>query len=572
MADENIIEINRGDIVIDIDNSSDNISITTESTVNLDYYYVTNKPKINSQELVGNLVSEEIHLVSPDDLEVLEQKFENIEQKVENIDGNSTHDEYPSAKCVFENLNTKLNKNQITNCILEEPRNIKLELNSGVLTLKAGSVVCVPNGFESDGTTPKFDEVVIENDIVFSATGTATNSFLYFSTLENKFVWTINNSSGSGQGATNYMHYRTDLNKVYYNNFTDNLFSFPIAIFSYTASTVTSIVQTFNSIGYMGSTVFIRKGFKGLAPRGRNEDGSLNNIELVADKVYVKTFSETGGRNLYFSPYKTGDPISSSPNRQYNSETNIIAVEYDSFEIAYCIFTNGVVSNFKPCIVTNLLKYGDTYLKEESDNRYVNVSGDTMTGTLIAPYVRVSKSTVGSVDVQNTSVTRTISPTTDAETQCFRFIDKNGDVMGQIGLERYANGRQCMKMQVFTQDQAAAPAFRIYVDTNGKATYSPVQLITSYVSGASGYNIWSNGYCEQWGNVTASGSGATTSTVTFLKIMKDTNYHPICNYTANSNSQYGQCYELNVNKMTIKTYGGVPCRWVVKGYLASGQY
>lgn len=45
------------------------------------------------------------------------------------------------------------------------PQDIKLELNNGTLTLKAGSRVYVPNGFESDGTTPKFILKTIQSDI-----------------------------------------------------------------------------------------------------------------------------------------------------------------------------------------------------------------------------------------------------------------------------------------------------------------------------------------------------------------------------------------------------------------------
>ena len=52
-----------------------------------------------------------------------------------------------------------------TNRILEIPQDIKLELNNGTLTLKAGSKVYVPNGFEADGTTPKFDVVNVQSDI-----------------------------------------------------------------------------------------------------------------------------------------------------------------------------------------------------------------------------------------------------------------------------------------------------------------------------------------------------------------------------------------------------------------------
>ena len=55
----------------------------------------------------------------------------------------------------------------VTNCITEIPQDIKLELNNGTLTLKAGSKVYVPNG---SGT---FDTVTTTADV--STTRTDTN-------------------------------------------------------------------------------------------------------------------------------------------------------------------------------------------------------------------------------------------------------------------------------------------------------------------------------------------------------------------------------------------------------------
>ena len=52
---------------------------------------------------------------------------------------------------IDKSFSKTLAKSQITNCILEQPQNIKLEFNNGVLTLKAGSKILVPNGFEEDG-------------------------------------------------------------------------------------------------------------------------------------------------------------------------------------------------------------------------------------------------------------------------------------------------------------------------------------------------------------------------------------------------------------------------------------
>lgn len=53
----------------------------------------------------------------------------------------------------------------------------------------------------------------------------------------------------------------------------------------------------------------------------------------------------------------------------------------------------------------------------------------------------------------------------------------------------------------------------------GGGDYSVVEV---YGNSASGYRLWSDGYCEQWGNISVSKAGL--STVTFLKPYKDTNY------------------------------------------------
>lgn len=50
----------------------------------------------------------------------------------------------------------------------------------------------------------------------------------------------------------------------------------------------------------------------------------------------------------------------------------------------------------------------------------------------------------------------------------------------------------------------------------------PAYITETYVNGASGYNIYSNGYCEQWGQ--ASISGNSSASVALLKTFKNTNY------------------------------------------------
>lgn len=102
----------------------------------------------------------------------------------------------------------------------------------------------------------------------------------------------------------------------------------------------------------------------------------------------------------------------------------------------------------------------------------------------------------------------------------------------------------------------------------------------TYVNGTSGYRIWSNGYCEQWGR-TVYGSPATTVTVTLLKEMKDTNY--TCQITLFGNtSAYHQamggihftCWNLTKTSFQHFRYSAqdIQQMWKVSGYLAEGQY
>lgn len=74
-------------------------------------------------------------------------------------------------------------------------------------------------------------------------------------------------------------------------------------------------------------------------------------------------------------------------------------------------------------------------------------------------------------------------------------------------------------------------------------------IIAKYTSGTSGYRVWADGWCEQWGRVT---STARPYTVTLLKEYKNTNYNVYTSsfYTDNSN----RTPEDNQEPM-IKLYG-----------------
>lgn len=115
---------------------------------------------------------------------------------------------------------------------------------------------------------------------------------------------------------------------------------------------------------------------------------------------------------------------------------------------------------------------------------------------------------------------------------------------------------------------------------NGKADVDAPSIQASYlkdtyVNGTSGYRIWSDGYCEQWGKIT--NSTAKYHTITPIKKFSNANYNvnavmiglnqdyiytiQVMNVTQNNFS----LYSLNLNEKR-------GCFWKACGYLATDQY
>lgn len=137
-----------------------------------------------------------------------------------------------------------------------------------------------------------------------------------------------------------------------------------------------------------------------------------------------------------------------------------------------------------------------------------------------------------------------------------------------------------MSLKLGTQNIAGIPTGLI--DTvNGKADANNVytkteidtkpQIIapylkTTYVNGTSGYRIWSDGYCEQWG-------GGQSGTISLLKKYRDTNYIVMTRmYGGGGTMSWGEL-GANLNKQVDKfTIGTSASLWETSGYLAQGEY
>lgn len=251
---------------------------------------------------------------------------------------------------------------KITNCITEIPQDIKLELNNGTLTLKAGSKVYVPNG---SGT---YNAVTVASDIGSGSISGISEDYMFFL-----------NPSGTGQAggsvsncysgasapsspSTGWFWYDTTNNSVkrWSGSAWVGGFSLPFCIITSGAS---SIKQTFNGFGFIGSTAFALPGVKGLIPNGRNADGSLKSIELVSDRVWTRTW-ESNPNYKDLSLATTGIGINTNTYKEeenfvYNAAGNKVTDRFVFGKMEYSGSSPYNVTSLQPKTTFHAVDYND---------------------------------------------------------------------------------------------------------------------------------------------------------------------------------------------------------------------
>ena len=365
----------------------------------------------------------------------------------------------------------QIDYSRITNCITEIPQDIKLELVDGVLTLKADSKVYVPNGFEADGTTPKFDVVVIESDKSYNFD--ISSPWEFFLLDKNSIDRREHDKCFSGPSepdSTNtvIVWYDTTNNivKKINNGSVVGYMSLPISLLS----TNTSIDQTFNGFGYIGSTVFALPGVKGLIPNGRNEDGSLKNIELTTNSVLTRTIS--GVSSFYeFAIATTGIGINDhvlneSENYLYNAQGTRLEDRYVSGKITFSQTAPYNVTSYQPkrvfCSVDNqdvVHNYGDEIV-------------DGVKTFLNAPFI---ETTVVDSRITTKNKSFKIGETVSANSfSGFKGVDADGTEYANCNCSYNTSGRVGCNFYVKRSDSGTLVegSLGIYIDKNGTSAYT----------------------------------------------------------------------------------------------------
>ena len=354
----------------------------------------------------------------------------------------------------------------VSNCLTEIPQDINLELSSGTLTLKAGSKVHIANGNldETDTTTADISVTNAYDGQYMVIRNSATS--LYMGRIESSFSGTIANRPSSTPNSTGF-YFATDENKIYLtgnsgaNWYSGSTFTLPLAIVTVSGGAISSIDQVFNGFGYIGSTVFALSGIKGLAPNGRNADGTLKNTSFTVSSVRTNTLSSStfDKRVLYLG---ISSAYGFSPNLEYLPETNTFNSAGQYVIVGWGSASSGVITHLELKTAFHAVDYNDKeYIAHQAmpSDKYIDLSSTTITDgmTLTAPadgyysLYRVSSAAgqmIGFVNSNTGFATRVFSSDTGETLGVFIPVSKGQTIMvrnsagGSVTYFRfiYANG------------------------------------------------------------------------------------------------------------------------------------
>lgn len=321
----------------------------------------------------------------------------------------------------YQEKETAINYNNISNCITEIPQNIKLELNNGVLTLKAGSKVYVPNG------SGVFDTITTTNDLTITYSNSDT-LLVFLRKDGNGLSYGSVDSCVSGHtdslAGTTYHNWYDTTNNVIHRYTSDastpnHDCSLPLCIVTSSNGTISNIDQVFNGFGYIGSTIFALPGVKVLIPDGRNADGTLKSIESTVGQVVTQTTIATftdmpfvvnsnGIQWIRYLGKFTSPPAVQQYSAYFNSIENKLyfaqtADAWTQLDRAFCgrVSSNGKITSFTPKTVFHAADYNDTeFIGHQAmpSDRYVDLTLGNDNDLLVAPadgYFVINKASTG---------------------------------------------------------------------------------------------------------------------------------------------------------------------------------
>lgn len=322
----------------------------------------------------------------------------NIGQNVDSSLSPTSHNPLQNS-VITEKFQKTISQDNVTNCVIKEPQNIKLNLYNGALSALEGTKIYVPNGFEQDGITRKFDEAILSSDLALNVGGSGWVNEPHIITISSD----LSESYGyafqdlySGDNAPTTMSSQYGLWYDTANNIirrtvnsgatwlTSN-FSLPICIATNTNGLCVGIEQKFNSMGFIGNVFFALPELIGLMPNGRNENSTLRNTTVELTSVIIRQVSGNGGATVTYSSNNPTVPgvlwdnnstykyvYDFENNQYYTTETP----EYQRMKLARIVGNGTGIYKVIPNYAFRALDYNDReYIEHQSfpSTIYINL-------------------------------------------------------------------------------------------------------------------------------------------------------------------------------------------------------
>lgn len=415
-------------------------------------------------------------------------------------DGNLYYIDENGQEQEFKSGNNALTQNQISNCVIEVPQTIKVEIAAGKPTLKAGSTIIIPDGYEEDGTTKKFIYKTIEADIFLDHVTSHTSGLLSvqwvgtgsepISPKIDIFPHTLIYSQATQPTSIAYW-YDTTNNYCYGIGSSGTITqraALPFASFIGGGASIgiTSLDCIFNGVGFMGSITWVDKGVRCLFADERNPDGTLKSKDVTQSILTMTSLSNQSSQLGRLSLNSAG------------------ALEFNGWGAPY-YFESGEIPNINSPVLWYNTDANRVYYGSNSSN-------------LRPLFTIVFPSLIKLSDTANITSMSTIHP--------------------------------------FNLAQNSSTGARI---------------VRTHYQDTSGYTIYSNGYCEQWGRVTTNDGSVP---VTLLLPMADINYNigqsEIGTGGADPYVNGYRFVDLTTTGFTLqaRNNGLKTCCWSIKGRMA----
>ena len=250
-----------------------------------------------------------------------------------------------------------------TNCLLEIPQNIKLEISGDTFTIKSGSTIVLVGETYTTYTLMN-DSIVDYSSIlpnvrdgiyyIFANTdGTVTRSS--WVNITRCFSGTpLPNASDYSNGDIFFETY--EKKKWYNNNGTWIILrgSYPLGLFEVKNHQLSFAKDSngndmiFNGFGFIGQTKYILPGVRMLLSAGKNIDGTNRNIEFTNSSLFLSTSGGTTHRRIFFRDF-----LQITNNAFYYDNSTNLWYDHDGNPLsngcAYlgdCDTVNDIVTNF----------------------------------------------------------------------------------------------------------------------------------------------------------------------------------------------------------------------------------